>query len=235
MQLLKLTIAIFFLCIFYQTQADEMTYAAPQQDELMAHIEDTHRGRCQIVPSIGDDFQLYALAPKHLAYTTQAQPILYWYVSQPVTGKMTLSISQLTDINEFVEPLIDESFEIKVEAGIQVLPLAEHDVYLEVGVEYQWALSLHCDANDQSSNITTVRLIKYHPLSADLLTQEKQLLDFKLPIFYANQQFWYDALAALNDQLAKRLSEQAQLKQWRTLLFEQGQLSKTIIESIAKE
>ena len=65
-------------------------------------------------------FVLSVLAPNHTGLTSRDQPILYWYVTKPISSPMEFSLS-----DDGVKPLVETVLKPPFEAGIQRIHLAD--------------------------------------------------------------------------------------------------------------
>lgn len=169
------------------------------------------RGGCM---QIEENFALRLLVPERTGKTLDAQPTLYWFVSQPLSNAEFIFILDkvpLTNNTEFSEPIIKTELKLSVAAGIQALPLAKilppakSTFQLEPGTEYRWTLLLSCHTDYPSLDIKSTGTIKRVEFSTELSTAIQQSPSDKLPYFYAKQGLWYNALY----ELVKQTSEQS--------------------------
>ncbi len=191
------------------------------------------RGACM---QLKENFALRLLVPEHTGKTLDAQPTLYWSVSQPLTDAEFIFILDKvpsTNNSEFSEPIIKTNLKLSVPAGIQalsfakILPPDKSHFQLETGVEYRWTLLLTCHPDYPSLDIKSTGTIKRIEPSAELSAKLQQSSPEKLPYLYAKNGFWYNAL----DELAKQISEQADndaLHKARIDLLKQGGLSEVV-------
>ena len=165
------------------------------------------RGACM---QIEENFALRLLVPERTGKTLDAQPTLYWFVSQPLSNAEFIFILDkvpLTDNTEFSEPIIKTNFKLSVPAGIQtlpftkVLPADKSDFQLETGTEYRWTLLLTCHADYPSLDIKSTGTIKRIEPSAGLLAKIQQSSPEELPYLYAKEGLWYNALYELIKQI----------------------------------
>ncbi len=130
------------------------------------------------------------LAPKEIALTTKAQPILYWY--QPSQLKLASVEVALTKSGE-AEPVLKKS--LPATAGLQHFSLSDYDVTLEAGIEYVWAISL-IDNDGKETKKLSVNL-RYQEATEPLTTIEEQ----------AQAGYWYDVLQTLIDSKSPQTNE----------------------------
>jgi hypothetical protein len=140
---------------------------------------------------------LDVLAPDDVGVTTQEQPSLFWFQSKPADAKFELTLLQ----ENKVKPLLQVMVERSTKAGIQRLKLSDHGVKLAVGVEYQWVVALITDPDNRSSDLVASGVIKRVEPSAALKKKIEQATPETLANVYAEEGIWYDALAALSDQI----------------------------------
>lgn len=205
---------------------DQMIYLAPDQDEKNRHIETGSRTTCKAVPTIDKNFKLNLLVPESTGYTHQAQPTLYWAVSQPISGQFEFFIEEIPDSeDDYIEPLIEDQFKLKVSAGIHALALTQYQVGLKEGTKYRWSLRLLCDLKGRKSaedpNVSGT--LKRMSPSPTLSKQIKKTKQQKLPYLYAQHGFWFDALEALSNQIQTNPKDNA-LREMRASLLEQVKL-----------
>jgi hypothetical protein len=140
---------------------------------------------------------LDVLAPDDTGLTTQEQPSLFWYQSKPADAKFELTLLQ----ENKVKPLVQVTIERSAKAGIQRLKLSDHGAKLVPGVEYQWVVALITDPDNRSTDLVASGVIKRVEPAADLNERVRQATPSSLPGVYAEAGVWYDALAALSDQI----------------------------------
>ena len=162
---------------------------------------------------------LDALAPDHVAFTTEAQPELCWYLSAATDTRIDISLID----DRSSEPLLELTVPAGLEPGVQVLRLADHGVFLETGRVYQWFVALVPDPERRSSDVIAsgaVERIQLEPELSRALAATVAGDDWRV---YAGHGVWYDALA----RLSARISEDPRDRELRSLriqLFEQVDL-----------
>ena len=146
----------------------------------------------------GDDqITLDVLAPDETGITTQEQPSLYWFQSNPAKSKFELTLLEENKPKPIVQVMVERS----TKAGIQRLKLADHNAKLVPGVEYQWVVALISDPDNRSKDLVASGVIKRIEPSADLKEKVSKASAASLPNVYAEAGIWYDALTALSDQI----------------------------------
>ena len=127
------------------------------------------RGSAQIA-----SFQF--LAPAHTALTSQAEPTIYWYVSNPEVKNVTLNILQ-------GERLVAEKTFSIASSGLQQLNFKELGISLQPNSEYLISLENSNQGNENFSNVT----VMYKPESSSLKNLEDK----------AQAGYWYDVFPQL--------------------------------------
>ena len=196
-----------------QTVADLPVYRPPQRGAPAARVGGGTRGH-------GDASTYIALiTPPHTAYTTQAQPTLFWYLSKAVTTRLEFTL--ISDVE--VQPMIDSTLNEGLPPGIHSLSLSDFGVTLEPGKSYQWSIALVQDPDQRSSDILSSGRIFYEKTSREI---EKRLRNSSLEQavrIYAETGYWYDAIATLSE-LIGRNPEDVSLVRQRIALLQQADL-----------
>jgi hypothetical protein len=148
---------------------------------------------------------LDVLAPDDVGTTTQEQPSLFWFQSKPAEARFELTLLQPNKI----KPLVQVKVERAGQAGIQRLKLSEHGVKLSPGVEYQWVVALVTDPENRSTDLVASGVIKRVEPAADLKEKISRATPASLPGLYAEAGIWYDALAAISDQIEAQPRDQS--------------------------
>jgi hypothetical protein len=137
-----------------------------------------------------------ALVPAHVALTSSSSPSLFWWISATPPEGTTVVLTVATD--EEPEPLAEIELVLPRRAGIQRVRLSDHGVELAPGIEYEWSISLGSDpashADDQIANGYITRVAD--PGSLDGEPRSVTTL--------AAAGLWYDALAAVSDEIQVR-------------------------------
>lgn len=158
---------------------------------------------------------LSALVPESTGLTSRAQPTLYWYSSKELPTPLEFTLND----DQSIKPLV----EIKVPAaqpGIHALKLK---YALKPEVEYSWTIAAIADPNQRAGDTLAGGTIKYTPLSATLSAQIKGVNPQQQPFLYAQEGFWYDAIATLSEQIDAQPSNH-NLREQRAALLDQVEL-----------
>ena len=99
---------------------------------------------------------LSVLAPDHAGFTVQEQPDLYWYLSEPSSYPIILTLSN----DHEIKPTLEVQITGPSESGIQRIRLADYNVRLQRGTEYSWFVSIVVDDDKRSKDILTGGIIE---------------------------------------------------------------------------
>jgi hypothetical protein len=162
-------------------------------------------------------FTLSVLAPNHTGLTSQDQPVLYWYVSKPLSSPIELTI-----IDAGATPIIEKVLPPPTKGGIQRLPLTEHGVHLEAGKQYQWFLTFVSDPKRRSKDVLAGATIERLALSDNVAAQVSDVNRLSAARYYAEAGHWYDAIALLSEQIEANPLDQTPRAQRAALLQQVG-------------
>lgn len=140
---------------------------------------------------------LDVLTPDETGLTTQEQPSLMWYQSKPAQAKFELTLLE----ENKPKPLLQVKASGSGQAGIQRIKLSDHNVKLSPGIEYRWVVALVTDPDNRSSDLVASGVIKRVEPAAGLKDKVASANPTSLPSVYADAGIWYDALAALTDEI----------------------------------
>lgn len=154
---------------------------------------------------------LLALAPPHVARTIAPAPSLFWHVDGVVATSQTLRFT-LLDPRE-TQPVVEAKLPRPPAPGTQRVRLADYDVALVPGVEYEWSVALLADPGSEK----TAHLARGFVLRIDPPIRSRSAG----PVHQlAERGLWYDALAAAVDAL-ERAPARADLRRERDALLRQ--------------
>ena len=109
-----------------------------------------------------------------------------------------------------------------VEPGVHRIRLADHGVRLEPGISYRWYVTIVPDSNRRSRDILAGGAIERIAPPDELRAKLAQARKDETPAVYAEAGVWYDALAAISDQIDSAPNDAALRKQRATLLAQVG-------------
>src|SRR5437867_6045436 len=160
-------------------------------------------------------FILSVLAPDHTGLTAQEQPVLYWYLSKPITSPM-----EFTLIGDGIKPLVETTLKPPFVAGVQRLRLADFGVHLNPGKQYRWFVALVVDPQRRSKDILAGGTIERSELSEGMTAKLPRADKEKAARIYAEEGFWYDAVAAITE-LIEKAPKDVSLREQRASLLQQ--------------
>jgi hypothetical protein len=140
-------------------------------------------------------FVLSVLAPDHSAFTTSEQPSLYWFISNPTSLPIELTLMD----PQGVKPILETQLPAPTKPGIQRVRLADYNVRLAPGAAYRWFVAVVPDADRRSKDILAGGAIERVDLQEDVKTKLAKASDKELPFVYAQAGLWYDALKSISD------------------------------------
>jgi len=152
-----------------------------------------------------------ALAPPHVAWTLQSQPVLYWVLDAPdprARYEFTLAEPGAST------PVLQRPIRRPRAGGLQALRLAAFGVRLKRDTDYVWSVSVVSGGTDTRVVFSEGAIRRV--AKPDSLAEESDYLAL------ARGGVWYDALAQLNRSIQKRAD--ATLVDDRRELLEQAGL-----------
>ena len=161
---------------------------------------------------------LFVVTPDHVGQTASAQPSLFWYVDQVPDASFRIEFTLLDE--EGVEPLVEKVLATPTRAGIHRIRLADYGVQLVPGSEYEWSVALVLDPNERSKDIVATGWIDRVEPSEQLVSRLASESRAEVAAVYAAEGLWYDAVAALSDEI-DRAPADARLQQQRADLLRQ--------------
>ncbi len=157
-----------------------------------------------------------ALVPAHVALTASSSPSLFWWVGATPPEGTTVVLTVTTDADP--EPLAEVVLAPPRRGGIQRVRLGDYGVELAPGVEYEWSISLGSNpashADDQIANGYITRVAE----PAALIGKPRTATAL------AAEGLWYDALAAVSDEIEVRPADPSP-RAARDALLEQASLT----------
>ena len=167
-------------------------------------------------------FVLSVLAPDHSGFTTSEQPSLYWFISNPTSLPVELTLMD----PQGVKPILETQLPSPTKAGIQRVRLADYNVRLAPGAAYRWFVAVVPDADRRSKDILAGGAIQRVDLQEDVKAKVAKASDKELPFVYAQAGLWYDALKSISD-LIDAAPQNQELQNQRTALLKQVGLPST--------
>jgi hypothetical protein len=168
----------------------------------------------------GRQATLQLLAPDHVGLTTAERPTLYWYLAQPTSTRIDLTIRD----ERSVEPILDLELPRPTPAGIHAVRLSEHGVRLAVDTSYQWSVSLVPDPAQRSRDFVVSAWLRRSAPAPALRERIAATPDARRVFVLAESGVWYDAIEAASARIASDPGDPT-LRMQRAALLEQVGLS----------
>ena len=147
------------------------------------------------------------LAPQHIGLSSVPSPTIYLYFSSRWPHKIRFT---LTAKNEWT-PLLRTQIKAPRREGVLAINLAEHNVKLVPGVEYEWVATLvNKSSKERSSDSLASAAIQYRRPSVELQKQ-LQIAAQRPTTLYAAAGYFYDAVHAASRGKQPGRTERAQL------------------------
>jgi Domain of Unknown Function (DUF928) len=162
---------------------------------------------------------VWPLCPDHTGLTIHDQPVLYWYAARSLSVPIDVRLVQHGASSPSLEAQLLPPFD----SGWHSIKLADYGIHLQPNVPYQWFVSLSESGRDLVAGGTIKLVIPQESWSSDLVQTEKR----DLPIVFAKNGYWYDALAAVSDLILAEPTN-AGLKEQRMELLQEGGLNEVV-------
>ncbi len=193
-----------------QAQETQPRYQPPLRGAPVGRMGGGTRGAHDDMP------RLVALVPDHTGWTISESPTLYWYLSKP--SALHLEFSLIDDLA--IDPLVEVRVFPADSLRIQAIRLADLGVKLTPDRHYKWFISLVPDMTQRSRDVIAGGLIARVYPSEELNTRLADASEIQKCAIYAEYGLWYDALAAISDQIEQTPDVQ-ELLEIRWSLLEQ--------------
>ena len=155
------------------------------------------------------------LAPTHVGRTSKAQPVIYWYLSDPVNSPIDVFVSSADDRDAF----LDITLEPPIDAGVHRVALGEHGVHLAVGRRYKFNVFLR-GTGDGLQSSAAIALIERVRARLDSTRADSARQPVELANTYAQDGLWYDAMQAVSDHVEQG-TDTRRAREIRAQLLEQ--------------
>lgn len=155
---------------------------------------------------------LSVLAPESTGLTSRDKPTVYWYSSKALSAPLEFTLSD----EQAIKPLV----ELKVSAAQPGIHAQRLDYVLKPDVEYQWTIAAVADPSQRAGDTISGGSIKRSQPSPALAAKLKAADKAQWPFLYAEEGFWYDALAVLSEQIDAHPADR-RLREQRAALLEQ--------------
>jgi hypothetical protein len=164
----------------------------------------------------GDGPALYVLAPDHVGYTKDEQPLLFCYLSKPTPLPLEFTFID----SRAVRPILEARLKTPVQPGIHRLSLKDYGIKLEPGVQYKWYVTLLLGPEASSRDIVAGGTIERIPFIEALAIHLSSAKNEDAVFRYAEAGLWYDAIATISD-LIETAPNDRKLKKQRAALLRQ--------------
>jgi len=190
--------------------APVVAYVPPMMGAPEARISGGTRGKTD------EPVRLDVLAPDHVGRTWQEQPTLYWFNSIPV--KHDIEITLIVDKSN--ETLLDVTLHGPIPAGIHAYSLSGTKAHLQPQTVYQWSVTDQISKTEPSEDVVASGMIERFP--AGTFGNPTPEGGLPLAIAFARAGVWYDAVAALSQEIDRKPADMALRKDRAGLLAQAG-------------
>ena len=128
----------------------------------------------------------------HSGLTTSPSPTLYYYISQPVSLPVKLTISAPNQ----ARPLVETNLPPVRGAGLQALRLSDYRVQLQPNIPYTWSVSVVVDPRSPSNDVVASATVTRVALDPAVENAARAATPLHRAVVYAQAGIFYDAVAA---------------------------------------
>ncbi len=187
-------------------------YKPPKRDTPKTRVGGSSRGIERGLSPIS------VLVPDHIGLTIREQPSLYWYLSEPISGRIEFTLID----DQPIEPLLKTNLSTKIKPGVQRINLSDYGVRLSPDKQYQWFVARLPDLDHSSKDIIVGGAIEHIGPPEALLAKLDQAGEIETPRICAEAGLWYDALSAISDLIDATPNDTFLRKQRASLLEQVG-------------
>jgi hypothetical protein len=167
-----------------------------------------------------------ALVPEQVGYTLDAQPTLYWYLSDSTERRVDFTLHAAD--SKSVDPEFETALRGPLAAGINRIDLASYGVTLKPGVIYMWYISLFPHSDSESDARVSGGAIQLMTTPPELQVQLDAADTEQRPFVLAAAGIWYDALGVLSESVRSG-SDRTRPRAQRAALLEQVGLGNVVV------
>jgi hypothetical protein len=164
--------------------------------------------------------RIFALVPRHVALTSAARPVLFWWIDSPLPPDTQLRFYLVHDATG--QTALQLPLQRPAQPGIQRVRLEDHRVELMIGVEYEWSIALEHGPGRHQILVATGWLERVPAL--ELASAPSGLERVAL---YAQRGLWYDALSSASELIDADPGDTS-LRAARRALLEQIELAEVV-------
>jgi hypothetical protein len=171
---------------------------------------------------VSADLEVRAMVPRFddAALTLMAQPTFYWHISAPSEHRVNFTLID----PESVDPIIDVVLDGPFDTGMQAVRLADYGMRLEAEHTYHWFVALMPDPGRRSADMVAGGAVRRLAPEPELDRRLADGHDAARADRLAEAGIWYDALDALEGEIATRPTDATALAR-RSALLEQAGLA----------
>lgn len=163
---------------------------------------------------------LTILSPQGIGYTISKQPRLYWHLSKIVENPVIVTITYVDPLEkEGTRPIFKMPIQVS-HTGIQVFDLSKYNIELEIGLKYQWSITVSTGDGDDLKKFMSSSTIQRVEPADELVEKVNHVEEKEKPSVYAKAGLWYDAISSLSDLIEKYPTDKT-LQSQRSDLLEQ--------------
>jgi hypothetical protein len=135
-----------------------------------------------------------ALMPKSNVGLTLSEYPTFWFSLPAVSQDRVIEFGLLDSSGELLRK---ETFNASAEAGLHGLSLPKTFAPLAVNQDYQWYLSVVCNADSRSEDLVVTGWVRRVPAEASMLEKLAQATTQERWAIYKDESLWFDSLTAL--------------------------------------
>jgi len=162
---------------------------------------------------------LVALVPDHIGFAATVQPSLCWFASKPLDMKVEITLNDVDSI----QPLLEKQMDSPDKGEAQCIKLSDYGLRLTPKKEYEWFVSISPDPEQRSRDIVSGGLLVHKEPTATQAAKFASAKGVELLLAYADEGFWYDAMAKLAELMKANPGEKL-YRDLETQLLEQVDL-----------
>ena len=130
-----------------------------------------------------------------IGMTVQEQPNLYWYISEPETFPLMLTVNE----EQNVQPLVEIEIPRPEKPGVYHIAMSQYGIQLHPGKIYRWYVSVVRDPEFRSRDIIAGARIQRRVPDQRLLERLANGNVVEDAYINAQEGLWYDAVASISE------------------------------------